>query len=65
MRMAASQFTTAASGIVAATSRPVVGGDDLPAQFVAMIEARAAFGADIAVVKVADRMTKSLLDILV
>ena len=65
LRSATSQFSTAASGIVAGTARPpAAGGNDLPAQFVAMSQARAAFGADIVVLKAADGMAKSLLDIL-
>ena len=71
MRSATAQFSSAASAIVSAPiaasgtmpdPRPQ---DDMPAQFVGMMQARAAFGADIAVAKTAASMTRRLLDILV
>ena len=37
---------------------------DLPAQVVTMIQAKAEFAANVAVVKTSDRMARSLLDVI-
>jgi flagellar basal body rod protein FlgC len=59
---AANRFSTAASNLVRATTSDAP--SDTAQPIVDMIESRAAFTANLAVLKAADKMSKSLLDIV-
>ncbi|MEP6829825.1 MAG: hypothetical protein ABI963_05770 [Rhizomicrobium sp.] len=59
---AANRFSTAASNLVRATSSDAP--SDTAQPIVDMIESRTAFTATLAVLKAADKMSKSLLDIV-
>jgi flagellar basal body rod protein FlgC len=59
---AANRFSVAASNLVRATTSDSP--SDTAKPIVDMIESRAAFTANLAVLKAADKMSKSLLDIV-
>jgi flagellar hook protein FlgE len=66
MQRAAERFERSAAQVAKlGTERPGAGQVDPASEVVNQVEAEIAFAANAAIVRAADRMTKSLLDILV